>query len=231
MFETRHHLPYASRMLKILGTLVSMPMIDTNLAFQLALLKIEYLQCLGSFKEAYEAMDSLADQLEEEEADLYQRIHVMVMKALLFARIGEPLKGFSLAMTAANAAWQTKLLPTLWEAWGAVANIMGSLGEFKAQHRILEAVIPQALACRDNALSAQLYVWQADACMGLAGDTTTATARLKWMMVADRYLARAKRCEFELPFFSVHITCTPSITDTAVPQSTNRSIISGVSSK
>jgi hypothetical protein len=67
----------------------------------------------------------------------------MVLKALLFARVGKPQKGFTVAMRAANAAWQSRLLPALWEAWGAIANILGVLGEWEAQRRVLEGIIPQ----------------------------------------------------------------------------------------
>lgn len=68
----------------------------------------------------------------------------MVMKSILYARVGKPQKGFTVAMRAANAAWQAKILPALWEAWGAVANILGALGEFDAERKILDAIIPQA---------------------------------------------------------------------------------------
>jgi anaphase-promoting complex subunit 5 len=120
--------------------------LDSELAFQIHLHKVEYLERLGSYTEALETIEDLADKLKSEDADIYQRIHVMVLKALLFARVGKPQKGFSVAMRAANAAWEAKLIPTLWEAWGAVANILGALEEFGAQRQILDAIIPQVRA-------------------------------------------------------------------------------------
>lgn len=119
------------------------PNTDPELTFQLTLLRIDYLQRTESHEAAYNAIEDLGELLEAEEADIYQRIHVMVLKALLFARVGKPQKGFTVAMRAANAAWQSRILPALWEAWGAIANILGALGEWEAQRRILEGVIPQ----------------------------------------------------------------------------------------
>jgi anaphase-promoting complex subunit 5 len=119
------------------------PNTDPELTFQLILLRIDYLQRSGSFETAYNAIEDLAEQLSSEDADVYQRIHVMVLKALLFAKVGKPQKGFTVAMRAANAAWQSRLLPALWEAWGAIANILGALGEWEAQRRVLEGIIPQ----------------------------------------------------------------------------------------
>jgi anaphase-promoting complex subunit 5 len=119
------------------------PIIDSELAFQIFLCKTDYLQRLGSFPEALDAIESLTETLESEDADIYQRTHVMVLKAMLFSRVGKPQKGFSVAMRAANAAWGAKLLPALWEAWGAVANILGAMEEFEAEKEILDAIIPQ----------------------------------------------------------------------------------------
>jgi anaphase-promoting complex subunit 5 len=67
----------------------------------------------------------------------------MLLKALLCAKIGRPQKGFTVAMRAARAAWQAKLVPALWEAWGAVANILGALREYDAERRVLAAILPQ----------------------------------------------------------------------------------------
>ena len=190
----------ASYLLAQLSSSTPNPAIDPDLAFQVTLLKIDYLQRIGSFESAYDAIEDLAEQLKVDEADVYQRIHVMVLKALLFNRIGKPQKGFTVAMRAANAAWQSRILPALWEAWGAVANILGALGEFEAQRKILEGIIPQALACGDLALCAQLYSWQADACMGLAGAAgENSRLRSSWVTKAETYIDRAAKCTVPLP--------------------------------
>jgi anaphase-promoting complex subunit 5 len=119
------------------------PTTDPELHFQLSLLQIDYHQRVGAFEAAYNAIEDLSEELSEEDADVYQRIHVMVLKALLYAKVGKPQKGFSVAIRAANAAWQAKILPALWESWGAVANILGSLEEYEAESRLLEGIIPQ----------------------------------------------------------------------------------------
>ncbi|KAF2674965.1 hypothetical protein BT63DRAFT_449952 [Microthyrium microscopicum] len=188
----KHDLDAAAYLLEQLSPTGSSTTIDPDLSFQVSLLKIDYLKRLGSFDAAYNTIEDLADQLKADDADIYQRIHVMVLKALLFDTIGKPQKGFSIAMRAANAAWQARIIPALWEAWGAVANILGALGEFDAERKVLEGIIPQALGCGDLALCAQLYCWQADACMGLAGVANDSQrVRGSWMTKADMYLDRA----------------------------------------
>jgi anaphase-promoting complex subunit 5 len=139
----RQDLTAASHLLTQLLPSTPNPNTDPELTFQLTLLRIDYLQRTGSFEAAYNAIEDLAEQLAAEDADVYQRIHVMVLKALLFAKVGKPQKGFTVAMRAANAAWQSRLLPALWEAWGAISNILGALGEWEAQRRVLEGIIPQ----------------------------------------------------------------------------------------
>jgi anaphase-promoting complex subunit 5 len=139
----RHDLTAASVLLTHLISPESTPVIDPELAYQITIQNIEYLQKSGSFDAAYDAIEDLAEKLKAEDADIYQRIHTMVLKALLFNRVGKPQKGFTVAMRAANAAWQAKLLPALWEAWGTVANILGAMGEYDTERKILDAIIPQ----------------------------------------------------------------------------------------
>jgi anaphase-promoting complex subunit 5 len=204
----------ASILLTHLDSPNSASKLDPELSIQITLQKIDYLQRLGSFDVALNTIEDLAEKLKDEEADIYQRIHVMILKALLFNRIGKPEKGFTVAMHAANAAWQAKILPALWEAWGTVANILGSLGEYDTQRTILDAIIPQvsgvhlhvnnmanatltqALGFDDIDLCAQLYMWQADAYMGLAGAKQD-NPRLLTSLVsrAETYLDRASRCK------------------------------------
>jgi anaphase-promoting complex subunit 5 len=120
--------------------------VDLDLSFQISLQRIDYLERTGSFDPAWNAIEDLAAQLRADDADVYQRIHVMVLKALLCAKIGRPQKGFTVAMRAARAAWQAKLVPALWEAWGAVANILGALREYDAERRVLAAILPQVIS-------------------------------------------------------------------------------------
>jgi anaphase-promoting complex subunit 5 len=134
-------------------------MIDAALAFQIRILRVDYLLRLGSFDTALDAIEDLADNLKQNDADVYQRIHVMVLKALLYDHVGKPQKGFTVAMRAANAAWEAKLLPALWEAWGAVANILGALEEFGRAKQILDVLIPQVrVSCPATAFLLELLL-------------------------------------------------------------------------
>jgi anaphase-promoting complex subunit 5 len=117
--------------------------VDLDLSFQISLQRIDYLQRTGSFDLAWTAIEDLAAELRADDADVYQRIHVMVLKALLCGKTGRPQKGFTVAMRAARAAWQARLVPALWEAWGAVANILGALREYDAERRVIAAILPQ----------------------------------------------------------------------------------------
>jgi anaphase-promoting complex subunit 5 len=118
-------------------------MVDLDLSFQISLQRIDYLQRTGSPDLAFDAIEDLASELRADDADVYQRVHVMVLKALLCARTGQPLRGFTVAMRAARTAWQARLVPALWEAWGAVANVLGALREYDAERRVIDAILPQ----------------------------------------------------------------------------------------
>jgi anaphase-promoting complex subunit 5 len=199
LIQARHDLTAASYLLEQLSGTSPGLAIDPDLAFQVKLLRIDYLQRIGSFEEAYNTIEDLAEQLQADDADIYQRIHVMVLKALLWSKLGKAEKGFTVAMRAASAAWNARILPALWEAWGAIANILGVLGEFEAQRKVLEGIIPQALGCGDMSLCAQLYSWQADACMGLAGlAEANSISRASWVSKAETYLDRASNCKCSL---------------------------------
>lgn len=192
----RHDLTAASYLLDQLSGAISGLTIDPDLGFQITLLKIDYLERLGSFEMAYNEIEDLAEQLQADDADIYQRIHVMVVKALLYSKLGKAEKGFTVAMRAASAAWNARILPALWESWGAISNILGALGEYDAQRKILEGIIPQALGCGDYSLCAQLYSWQADACMGLAGkEEADSISRLNLVSKAESFLDRASICK------------------------------------
>jgi anaphase-promoting complex subunit 5 len=58
-------------------------------------------------------------------------------------------------------------------------------------------IVSQALGGGDAELCAQLYSWQADACMGLAGQASEdSRQRMSNMSKADEYLDRALKCEY-----------------------------------
>jgi anaphase-promoting complex subunit 5 len=97
----------------------------------------------GLYSEAFKALEVLSTSLKEEGADVMQRISVLVLKAELFRKAGEPERGFSVALRAASVAFKARLMPNLWSAVGLLANILNSISEFEAAMRLLHAVIPQ----------------------------------------------------------------------------------------
>lgn len=111
--------------------------------FQISLLEIDLLQRKGSFSTAYERIEQKTDDLRAEDSDVYQRIHMLVLEALLFVKIGEPSRGLTVAVQAAAVAQRVKLLPALWEAVGVLSSILSMLEEFEMARSLLEAIIPQ----------------------------------------------------------------------------------------
>ena len=122
-----------------------------------------------NYNEALGIVETLGSKLEAEDADIYQRIKLMTLKARLYDKAGIPQKGFSVAFRAASLAHQTMLLPSLWEAVGALSRILISVEEFDAAAQLLESIMPQVLECEDCELAAQSYSFLADAQMGMAG--------------------------------------------------------------
>jgi len=104
----------------------------------------------GNFSKAFNLIEDIGAELKDESADIYQRISMLIAKATLFAKVGKPEKGFSVAVRAASTAYRARLMPTLWEAIGVVANILNAVGESKAAGRLLDAVIPQV--CTDTSV-------------------------------------------------------------------------------
>lgn len=68
---------------------------------------------------------------------------MLLFKGQLFAKVGKPERGFSVALRAASVAFKAKLMSALWMAVGLLANILNQMGEFNAAARMLHAVIPQ----------------------------------------------------------------------------------------
>ncbi|OJD37482.1 anaphase-promoting complex subunit 5 [Diplodia corticola] len=143
---------------------------DPEILYQLTALEVDALTRRGDFAAAFVRLDELAADLKAEDADIYQRVHLLTLKATLFAKAGVPEKGFSIAMRASSAAHRARLWPALWEALAAVQTILVELGEFRAARRLGDAVAPLALEAGDEALCAKLYLALADACVGIAGE-------------------------------------------------------------
>jgi anaphase-promoting complex subunit 5 len=143
--------------------------IDPELNFEINILHIDYLMRRTDFSAALAKIEKLASETKEDRDDINLRVRLLTMKALLQDKCGRPQKGFSVAVRAASIAWRARLIPGLWAAVGAIANILTSLSEFHASSQILISVIPRALECENCSLNAQLYSFLADAYMGIAG--------------------------------------------------------------
>jgi anaphase-promoting complex subunit 5 len=152
---------------------------DADLAFEIHVLHIEYLMRRTDYGAALEKIEQLASEMKENADDLNLRVKLLTMKALLQDKVGRPQKGFSVAVRAASIAWRARLIPALWAAMGAIANILTSLSEFQASQQILVAIIPRALECENSFMNAQLYSFLVDAYMGLAGQAGAGSLKRK----------------------------------------------------
>lgn len=142
--------------------------LDPELSFVQHDTYIDYLISRGSYSQAFSAISALAQSLKEDNADTLQRVSVLLMKAILFARIGTPERGFSVALRAASVSYRARMMPSLWISVGLLGNILNSLGECASARRLIEGVLPQALEGSDNLLVGTLYSRLADSYMGLA---------------------------------------------------------------
>lgn len=180
--------------------------LDPEVSFLLHESYIDYLVSRGQYSEAFTAISALAQSLKADNADVLQRINVLLMKADLFRKTGKPERGFGVALRAASVSFKAKLMPSLWAAVGLLANILNGLGEHESARRMAEGVIPQALEGTDNLLIGTLYSHLADSYMGLAdpnaepkSPTTMSSpspSRSTFANVAraETYISRARAC-------------------------------------
>jgi anaphase-promoting complex subunit 5 len=152
---------------------------DSDLAFEINTLHIEYLMRRTDYGRAMAKVEQMAAAMKEDGEDLNPRIKLLTMKALLQAKCGRPQKGFSVAVRAASIAWRARLIPALWSAMAAIANILTSISEFQASSQILISVLPRALECENCSLNAQLYSFLVDAYMGMAGQAENGSLKRK----------------------------------------------------
>lgn len=143
--------------------------LEPDLRFVMDSLHIDSLIRRGDLPAAFDKVDGLISSLQDEDKDISIRIRLLLAKARLFDLAGRPQKGFTISMRAAGLAWRARLLPELWQATGAVANVLTSLSEFGAAARLLAAAIPRCLESDSDAAAASLYSLLADAHMGTAG--------------------------------------------------------------
>lgn len=143
--------------------------LEPDLALVVDTLHAECLARRGAAGEALAHVDRLAADLRDDARDVALRVRLLLLKAELLDRCGKPQRAFTAAVRAANAAWRARLIPYLWPAIGAVANVLNALGEFTGAASLLVAALPRSLECENAAMTARLYSHLADACVGMAG--------------------------------------------------------------
>lgn len=152
---------------------------ESDIIFEINILHIDYLIRRTNYSMALAKIEELSASLKEDGEDINLRVKLLIMKASLQAKSGRPQKGFSVAVRAASIAWRARLIPPLWAAMGAIANILTSLYEFQAASQLLVAVLPRALECENCFLNAELYSFLVDAHMGLAGKAEPGSQKRK----------------------------------------------------
>lgn len=142
---------------------------EPDLALVIDAAHIDYLTRRGDLSSAAEKVDEMITELRDENRDISLRVRALLIKASLLDKCGRPQRAFSIALRAANLSLRARLMSLLWAAIGAISNMLVSMGEFEAAMQLLTAVIPRSLECDSPNLTAKLYSYLADACMGLAG--------------------------------------------------------------
>ncbi|RYP77817.1 hypothetical protein DL771_000914 [Monosporascus sp. 5C6A] len=166
--------------------------LEPDLAFVVDSLHIECLVRRGNLERGLAKVENLILELRDENKDIALRVRLLLLKAELLDKCGRPQKGFTIAVRAANVAWRARLIPYLWPAMGAIANILSSLGEFEPAIQLLNAILPRSLECENSAMIARLYSHLADANMGMAGKhQATSNKRREFMTKAVGALEKA----------------------------------------
>lgn len=171
--------------------------IEPDMVYTIDSLHIEALTRRQDYEAAFTKVDRLISELREGNRDSNLRIRLLLMKVHLFDCIGRPEKGFTIAMRAASMAWRARLVSLLWQAMGALANILNSLGEFAGAEQLLLAILPRCLETDVAYTAGTLYSLLADARMGLAGDMKSregAAERAKMLGKVHRNLDSAFEC-------------------------------------
>lgn len=174
--SNRDHLIAAEH---VLSQLRASQKLESDLSFNVSILEIDLHLRRYDYSTAMDVLEKLATMLNHREADVFQRVKLMTLKARIYDKAGIPQKGFSVALRAASLAHKARILPALWEAVGATCRVLISLREFEAAARLMESIMPQVLECEDCDLAAQSLSSFADAHMGLAGDAEAESLQRK----------------------------------------------------
>ncbi|KAL8862317.1 MAG: hypothetical protein Q9178_001326 [Gyalolechia marmorata] len=179
---------------QILAQLRAAPAGVPELQFDVSVVEIHLQMRRANYTQALSLLERLMTELDQQEADIFQRLKAMILKARIYLQAGVPQKGFSVAIRAASLAHKARLLPVLWEAVGTIGKILISVKEFEATVKLVESVLPQALECEDCDLAAHLFSGLADGHMGMAGQAKRGSFRRKEKLTKA---LEALSCAFE----------------------------------
>ncbi|KAL4922174.1 anaphase-promoting complex subunit 5-domain-containing protein [Aspergillus aurantiobrunneus] len=153
----------------LLSQLQAIDLPDSDLSFLLSFLSVESMIRKADYAHALELIEKTAQSIHQDNFDIQPQVKLLCLKARIFEKIGQPQRGFSAAMRAANIAYRSRLLPGLWEAICALGRVLLSLKEFDAASVMIESIMPQVLETSDCDLAACAYSLLVDANMGIAG--------------------------------------------------------------
>lgn len=153
----------------LLSQLQAIDLPDSDLSFLLSFLSVEFMIRQANYAQALDLVEKTAQSIHQDNFDIQPQVKLLCLKARIFEKTGQPERGFSMAMRAASTAYRSKLLPGLWEAICALANVLLSLKEFDAASVMIESIMPQILESSDCDLAASAYSLLVDANMGIAG--------------------------------------------------------------
>ena len=161
------------------------------------MMHIETLTRCCDFDQALGRVERLVSEFRQNSKDISLRLRLLLAKAHLFDCIGRPEKGFTIAIRAASIAWRARLTSLLWQAIGAIANILNALGEFTASEKLLIAILPRCLETETTFITGTLYNILADARLGRTRESnlssTAVDHAMKYSMVHDA-LDSAYKC-------------------------------------
>jgi anaphase-promoting complex subunit 5 len=169
---------------------IGQEILEPDMIYVIDTLHIELLIRRNDFEAAFTKIDRLITELREDDRDIAHRIRLLLYKTRLFDCIGRPEKGFTIVMRAVSMAWRARQLRILWQAVGALANILNALGEFAAAAEILTAVLPRCLESDSAFIVGMLYSTLADAWTGQAGEDRP-WAEAKQMRRRDELMVKA----------------------------------------
>lgn len=179
----------------LLSQLQAIDLPDNDLSFSLCSFSVELMIRQANYGQALEVVEKAARSIHQDNFDVQPQVKLLCLKARIFEKMGQPQRGFSIAMRAASIAHRSRFLPGLWEAICALSVVLLSIKEFDAVSNLIESIMPQILESSDCDLAAFAYSLLVDANMGIAGklwaEEKSGPSRKEYMSRALGYLELA----------------------------------------